>query len=107
MRLITSPNAFKSSYIAEIKEELGILRRKRKMVRKIKTPDYMKPFIEKAIKNLGSNATYKQIQKEALRLYNEHTSSSILKYYGILKTSDKSFTKKIIEDKGIYYGYED
>ena len=107
MRLITSPNAFKSSYIAEIKEELGILKRKRKIIRKTKTPNYIKPFIKEAIKNLGSDATYKQIQQEAIRLYNERTSSSILKYYGILKTSDKSFAKRIAEDKGMYYGYED
>jgi hypothetical protein len=107
MRLITSPNAFKSSYIAEIKEELGLLRRKRKITRKIKAPDYIKPFIKEAISNLGNGATYKQIQKEALRLYNEHTSGRVLKYYGILKISDKSFAKSMIEDKGIYYGYED
>ncbi|WP_158025390.1 hypothetical protein [Desulfurobacterium indicum] len=46
MRLITSPGAFKTSYIAEIKEELGLLKKKRKKTRKIKAPKYLKPFIK-------------------------------------------------------------
>ncbi len=107
MRLITSPNAFKTCYISEVKEELGLLKRKRKKIRKTRTPQYLKPFIRQAIKELGSNATYKEIQRKALELYQRSISKEIETFFGVFKTDNKKFVEKIAEDKGIYYGWED
>jgi len=107
MRLITSPNAFKTCYISEVKEELGLLKGKRKRIRKIKTPQYLKPFIRQAIKELGSKATYKEIQEKALELYQRSISKEIETFFGIFKVDDKEFVEKIAEDEEIYYEWKD
>jgi phage gp29-like protein len=107
MRLITSPGAFKTCYISEVKEELGLLKGKRGKVRKTRTPQHLKPFIRQAIKELGNNATYKEIQRKALELYQESVSKEIEAFFGMFKTSDERFVEKVAEDEGIYYGLED
>ncbi|GEM_PF-1344446 len=116
MRRLTSPNAFKTCYIAEVKEELG-LKDKRKMApnrrslkRKVKTPAYLKKFIFEAIgiltKETGKMPTYKQIQQKAFELYkNAEKTFLVEEYYGFLKTNDKDFVRKIAEDEGLYYGF--
>jgi len=100
MRLKTSPNAFKTSYISEVKKELGLLK-KRKKLRKTKTPEHLKPFIRQAIKKLGNNATYKEIQRKALELYQENISKEIEVFFGMFKTSDEKFVEEVAEDEGI------
>lgn len=106
MRLIKSPHAFKPVYIAEVKEELGLLK-KRKENRKIKAPVYMKKIIKEAIKRLGYAGTYKEIQKKSLEVYKEWLEKKKLgklkKFYGSFKT-DKSFVIKIAQDEEIFYG---
>ncbi len=106
MREIRSPSTFKTSYIAEVKEEMGLLTRKRGENRKVKAPQHLKPFIKQAIENLGLEATYANIQKEALRLYQEHLSGEIEEFYGIFKVKDPSKIREIAEDKEIFYGVE-
>jgi len=63
MKTIKSPNAFKSCYIAEVKEDLGLLK-KRKQKRKIKAPEHIKEIIKEAIKRLGYKGTYKGRRKK-------------------------------------------
>ena len=117
MRKITSPRAFKTCYIAEVKEELGLKSRtriaanRRGLERKVKTPKHIKKLLIKAIKLLtnetGKTPTYKQIQEKAFELYQEELkeNSIVKKYYGFLKISeeDKEFVRKIVEDKELYY----
>ena len=52
----------------EVKEELGLLK-KRKENRKIKAPGYIKKIIKEAIKRLGYIGTYKEIQEKNLEVY--------------------------------------
>jgi hypothetical protein len=102
-RTISSPNTFKTCYIAEVKEELGILKRRlRKRGRKVRTPEKYKPYIRKAIERLGEEATYKEIQEEAFRLYMEENGFPVDKYFGALKL-DRKFVDAIALDKDIYY----
>ncbi len=114
MRKITSENSFKSSYVAEVKEELG-LKSKRKMApnrrsanRSVKTPLYLKKSIFEAInilrKESGKVPTYKQIQQKAFKLYKDAENSSVVdKYYGFLKINDKDFVRNIAGDEKLYY----
>ena len=107
MREIKSPATFKSCYIADVKEEMGIPVKKKVMKRKIHAPDHIKPFIRQALENLPPNATIKQIQEEALKLYQEHVSGKIQEYFGAFRTDDASLVRSIAEDKVIFYGVED
>ena len=106
MREIKSPSTFKTSYIAEVKEEMGLLTRKKGKKRKVKTPQHIKPFIKQAIENIGFGATYAKIQQEALKLYREHLSKEIEDFYGIFKVKDPSLIREIAENKEIAYGVE-
>jgi hypothetical protein len=117
MRKITSPNAFKTSYIAEVKEELGLKSKskvavnRRGLERKVKTPEYIKKLLIETIillKNkTGKVPTYKQIQQKAFELYQKkvNKTSIVERYYGFLKITDKDkdFVRKIAEDEGLYY----
>lgn len=103
MRKITSPQAFKTSYIAEVKEEIGISLRKRTRARKVKTPEYLKPIIRKAIELLGEKAPYRDIQKKALEIYQEMYGGEIDKFYGALQITDKEAFKHLVEDAEIVY----
>ena len=108
MRLVTSPSSFKSCYIAEVKESMGEpLKRKRTAKRKVKTPAHLRPFIKQALENLGPSATYREIQGEALRLYNEALSAEIDSYFGRFQLGSASLVKEIAEDEGIFYGAGD
>ncbi len=105
MRLIKSPNAFKSCYIAEVKEDLGLLK-KRKQKRKVKAPEHMKKIIKEAIKRLGYSGTYKEIQKKSLEVYNEWLAQGKLKklhqFRGFLK-ADRDLVIKIAQNEEIFY----
>jgi hypothetical protein len=105
-KAISSPNSFKTCYIAEVKEELGLLERKLKKERKIKAPQKYKRYIRMAIESLGRNATYKEIQREAFRLYQEEKkkerSSKVAKYFGVFR-ADKEVVLKLAQDKDICY----
>ena len=108
MKSINSYKSFKTSYIAEVKEEMGLLKKKKVLKeRKIRTPKHVKPYIKKAIKKLADtkeNFTYKKVQEEALKIYKESQENEIKKYFGILKVNDTSLVKKIAEDEGTFYG---
>jgi hypothetical protein len=105
-KLITSPASFKTCYIAEVKEEMGILKRKLKRERKIRAPQKYKRYIKMAIESLGEGASYKEIQQEAYRLYcqemEEKKRSRIGKYFGVFK-ADKDLVDKVVLNKDIYY----
>ncbi len=104
MRLVRSPSNFKSSYIVEIKESIGAPVKKRRAKRKIKTPPHLRQLIEEALNNLGPEASYREIQEEALRLCNEHVSGEIDSFFGRFKVTHTSLIKEITEDKGLYCG---
>ena len=105
-KTINSPNSFKTCYIAEVKEELGLLERKLKKERKIKAPQKYKRYIKMAIESLGKDATYKEIQQEAFRLYQEERkkerSSKVAKYFGIFR-AEKELVLKLAQDKDVCY----
>jgi len=105
MRLIRSENAFKPCYIAEAKEELGLLR-KRKKERKIKAPEHIKEIIKEAIRRLGYTGTYKEIQAKSLEVYREWLAQGKLKklkkFRGSFKT-DREMVIKIAQDKETFY----
>ncbi len=105
-KTINSPNSFKTCYIAEVKEELGLLERKLKKERKIKAPQKYKQYIRMAIESLGKDATYKEIQQEAFRLYQEEKkkekSSKIARYFGIFE-AERGLVLKFAQDKDICY----
>jgi len=105
MRFIESPNAFKPCYIAEVKEELGLLK-KRKKYRKIKAPEYMKKIIKEAIKRLNYSGTYKEIQEKSLEVYkewlNERKLGKLRKFRGSFK-APKDFVIKIAQNEEIFY----
>ena len=103
MRAINSPKAFKTCYIADVKEELGLLKRKRKNFRKVKAPEHLKVFIKRAIEELGRDAKYRDIQQKALELYRESLGRKVEKYFGVLRLDDDSFIKKLAESETIYY----
>ncbi len=90
--------------IAEVKEEMKSSRERGNRKRKVVAPPHLKVFIRKAIQNLGPNATYKEIQGKALKIYQEQVTGKIENFYGIFETQDTLFLSKIAQDKGIYYG---
>ncbi len=105
MRLINLPSAFKTCYIAEAKEELGLLKRKKKN-RKVKAPEYIKNVIKEAIKRLGYTGTYEEIQKKSLEVYKEWLSQGKLKklqkFCGAFKV-DKELAIRIAQDEEVFY----
>jgi len=105
MRLIKSPNAFKACYIAEVKEDLGLLKRPKKE-RRVKAPEHMKNIIKEAIKRLGYKGTYKEIQEKSLEIYREWLTQGKLKklqdFRGAFK-ADRDLVIKIAQDEEIFY----
>ena len=105
MKTINSMNAFKTTYIADIKERLGfkvrVSPRRKSNQRKIKCPDFHARFIIEAINILqkeGKPLTYKNIQKTAFKLYKEtQTSNKVKKYFNSIKVN-KSLSEKDIKD---------
>ena len=106
MKTIKSMNAFKTSYIADVKERLGfkvrVSPRRKNHDRKIKCPDFHARFISEAIKMLqkeGKPLTYRNIQETAFKLYQKtHLENKVNKYFNSVKVS-KSLSEKDI--KGI------
>ena len=104
MKAIKSMNAFKTSYIADIKEKLGfkvrVSPRRKNSERKIKCPDFHARFISEAIKLLqkeGKPLTYRNIQETAFKLYQKtHQEDKVNKYFNSVKVN-KSLSKKDIE----------
>jgi len=113
MLRITSLNSFKTCYIANIKEELGLLTRKapnrQGESRKIKAPKEYKKFILQAIKELereGVKQTYKNIQKKAFEIYQRQKNDLIDKYFNVIKPNKNlsdTEIKNIIENEDILY----
>ncbi len=94
MKKITSPNAFKTSYIASVKEILNLPVRKAHNrngnKRKFKAPEFHARFIIKAIRELekeGKSLTYKNIQIKAFQIYQQEEENKIEKYMNIIKPS--------------------
>lgn len=112
MRKITSPNTFKTCYIAQVKEELGFPVRKasnRKGVQRRVTvrPD-LRTFIEQAIlglqKEKGRSPQYKEVQKEAFNLYRKTVETSRSDdFFGMFRSNDPQAAREIIEDKQVFY----
>ncbi len=96
-KLIKSPNSIKTAYISAVKEELGLIKRKKTNNRKVKPPQYLKPFIKEAILN-NPNATYKEIQEITLRLI--RNSKESLPFYGVFAQFK---TDNLEVNKDIYY----
>ena len=116
MRRITSPHAFKTCHIAQIKEELGLKAKSRIAVnrkgkqRRVRTPEHLRPFLIEAIttlmKETGRMPTYREIQQKAFELYKEKESIGLTeRYYGFLKVppEDRGFVEKIAESEEIFY----
>jgi len=112
MLRITSPNSFKTCYIADVKEELGLLTRKSPnrhgVERKIKSPKEYKKFIIKAMNELekeGIKQTYKNIQQKAFEIYKKEKENAVLgKYLGAIKTNlSPKEIKELVEDEGLIY----
>ncbi len=91
MKILKSPNSLKTSYIADVKEELGFLKRRRVVNRKIKVPDYLKPYIVRAIKQLGKDAKYKDIQKKAFEIYQKENYKMKERNLKFILTANKDF----------------
>ena len=104
MKSIKSMNAFKTSYIADIKERLGfkvkVSPRRKNSERKTKCPDFHAKFISKAIKILqkeGKPLTYRNIQETAFKLYQKTQSEGkVNKYFNSIKMN-KSLSKEDIK----------
>ncbi|MFP4031683.1 MAG: hypothetical protein ACLFTV_08995 [Desulfococcaceae bacterium] len=112
MKPITSPESFKTCFIAQVKEEMGFAVRKahnrRGNSRKITVRAELRPFIEKAINQLRRTGnkfpTYKQIQNAAFNLYRESTQfSEVDRLYGSFASDDPEEAISIIEDKNMFY----
>lgn len=110
---VTSANSFKTCYIAEVKEDMGLLTgrvQRRGATRKIKAPEEYKKYISQAIKELqanGKKATYKEIQQKAFEIYQEDRKNSLIqKYMNTIKPSKELSNDKIkmlIEDEELIY----
>ena len=111
MRKITSPSAFKTCYIAQVKEELGYSVRRahnrRTRERKHRVPSYLRTFIEKAILDLERSSekpTYRRIQEKAFELYREQLEKepAVRKFRGIFKDTPEEVIR-IAENKDLAY----
>jgi len=100
-KAITSPQTFKTSYIAAVKEELGLLKRKRTIQRKVKPPKHLRWAIEEAL-NRKPNATYKEIQRLAFEIYQQRKREN-LSYFGALGNVPDNILWEVIDDKGLSY----
>lgn len=113
-RTINSPSAFKTCYIAQVKEELGYKVRRahnrRTKARKHKVPAHLRPFIEEAFRyfeRLSVKPTYRMIQEKAFELYREHVDGihrepEVMKYFGIFN-NDWDIVREVVEDDGLEY----
>ena len=109
--IITSPQTFKTCYIAQMKEEVGLPVRtapnRAGSKRMIQTPKHLKKYIKKAILALMEKRkevpTYREIQQKAFELYKMDHQLEGNKFLGIIKIDDVKWAKGIIEDEQIYY----
>ncbi len=112
MKNINSPQTFKTSEIAIVKEKLGYpvkkaYNRKNPNKRKVNLNPFHEKFITQAFKFFKSkniNPTYEQIRKKAFEFYQKEKESKLNKYLGIFKTNlSKEEALKIIDDEEIIY----
>ena len=112
MLRINSVNAIKTCYIADVKEQLGLITRtaaNRQGNRKIKAPKEYVELIKQAIYQLNKNnekATYINIQKKAFEIYQQEKKHNTLfkKYFGAIKTNlNPKELQKIIDDEDLSY----
>ena len=105
-----SPNTIKPSYIAAIKEEMGLpVRQAHNRIgneRKVQPPKRLKPIIKQAILDLTltkKKPTYKEIQRRAFEIQKNTTEQShVLETKGIFSGNRKE-VMEFINDKEIYY----
>ena len=112
MLRLTSPNSFKTCYIADVKESLGKLTRKapnrQGNTRKIKAPREYREYILRAIDELKKEKqkeTYKNIQKKAFEIYKRDKEDNLFKkYFGAIKNNlNLTEIQKIVEDEDLLY----
>ncbi len=113
MRTIRSPNTFKTCYIAQVKEELGLPVRKaanrKGKARAVQVRQELVPYIKNAIlvlqKQKGKIPAYREIQEKALDLYQASNGPSKSDaFYGIFESNSLDYVEEVAEDKEIYYG---
>jgi len=108
--MIRSPSTFKTCWIAEAMEELGLPVRtapnRRASGRKVKAPPEKKRLLKEAILSLQKEGkvkpTYKEVQQRAFELYRTHNKPSVLKFYGRVK-ADKGLVTEVLQDEGLIY----
>ncbi|HIC09271.1 MAG TPA: hypothetical protein EYO62_04395 [Aquificales bacterium] len=100
-KAITSPQTFKTCYIAAVKEELGLLKRKRTAKRKVKPPQHLRWAIKEALTR-KPNATYKEIQRLAFEIYRQKEREN-LPFFGALGEVPDDILWEVIDDKGLSY----
>ena len=106
---ITSLNSIKSSYIAEVLEEMGFPVRpahNRLGERRVKTPKRLKPFIERAIRELldeKGSYSYREIKERVMALLREAEGQSIvLKTRGMI-SEVRDLVKELADDEEVFY----
>ena len=110
MREIRKPSAFKTCYIAHVKEMMGMGVSKahnRMGKRKHPVPRHLLPWIKGAIEDLqkkGERLTYKKIQERAFELYREHREKAltVCQFKGIFKDNPETVVE-IAEAKDLSY----
>ena len=108
-----SLNTIKTSYIAGVKEEMGLpvkpAHNRIGRERKILTPSWLKPFIKQAITELTSTknkVTYKEIQRRTFKIYtkNNQKQFKVAQSKGMLNGNLKE-VQDFINDKEIFYAF--
>ncbi len=100
-KTVNSPDTFKTSYIAAVKEEMGLLKRRFKSNRKIKPPNHLKWAIVEALKQKPT-ATYRELQELAFKIFKRKKETS-LPFYGSLGKIKTDLLEEVLNDKGLAY----
>lgn len=113
MRRPTSPQAIKTCWIAEVKEELGrnhrgpAANRFSRSERKVKAPSRLKPIICQVIPDLeesqGRHPTYREIRQEVLRRLTGNLSSVTAKTWHSIRLRPPDLVQ-LAQDKDLSYG---
>jgi hypothetical protein len=113
MRRLTSPQAIKTCWIAEVKEELGrhhrgpAANRLSRAERKVRAPAPLKPIIRQAILDLEAwqdrPPTYREIQQEVLRRLTGHLSAITAKTWHAIRLRPRDLVH-LAKDKDLLYG---
>ena len=97
-KIIKSPFIFKTCYIAVVKEELGLLKRETKSIRKLKPPVHLKWTIVEALRR----KPYREIQKLAFKIFKEKQKTA-LPFYGVLGNVKTDLLEEVLNSKELSY----